>query len=173
MYINVSVASTLFKENGHDLKGIFQLFYNAVTTDYLNKTCVVNNAPSLDGNYTTSIGSYDLDRIHIKGHIADALENFAPNVEFAQKRIQQFDEDYKKLRELTEKLGNYGFWTILFRTNKRVRVYLRQKEEIEAMKISIEDLLQIAFYKFTQVCGTQKQFVEGFYRHLKLDEEKN
>ena len=52
-------------------------------------------------------------------------------------------------------------------------MYLRQKEEIESMMISLEDLLQIAFYKFTQVCGTQKQFVEGFYRHLKLDEEKN
>ena len=44
--IKVSSAVSLFKENGHDLKGLFQLYINAVSADKYSSvsstTSVVN-----------------------------------------------------------------------------------------------------------------------------------
>lgn len=171
--LNVSTAASLFKENGHDLKGIFQLFYNAVSSDYYRKNSAVSNV-SLDGSSGINYPVFD-DGCVVRGNILSALEKFVPDLDYAEKRLAEFNEDYKKLKELSTKIKPYGFWAIIFRRNKVLREYLEQRDEIEAKEVSLDELLQIAFYKFQQVRGTKKQFVDGFTRNLTPEnqEKKN
>ncbi len=168
--LNVSTAASLFKENGHDLKGIFQLLYNAVTSDYYRKNSAVSNM-SLDGSSGINYPLWD-DGCIVRVNILTALEKFVPNLDYAQARLVEFNEDYKTLKELSVKIKPYGFLASLFRTNKELRKYLEQKDIIEAKEVSIDELLQIAFYKFQQVRGTKKQFVDGFTRYLKPETEE-
>lgn len=162
----MSSAASLFKENGHDLKGLYQLFLNAVSSDKMAGF----PAPYANdcGIYGTTLSPYDLVQISgfVKKEIREALAKFTPDAEKGEKRVLKFYEDYKRLRELSEKIQPYGFWKILFRANKKLREFLEEKEEIENMKISLDELLQVAFFKFTQVRGTKKQFMEGFNRYL-------
>lgn len=166
--IKVSSAASLFKESGHDLKGLYQLFFNAVTSDRMNSMQATAQATYETSPYGTFLGAYDM--VEYTGsavrEIKDALEKFTPDAALGEERILKFNEDYKKLRELSEKIKPYGFWKILFRANKQLRQLLEEKEEIENMSISLVDLLQVAFFKFTQVRGTKKQFVDGFNRYL-------
>lgn len=168
MEIKVSSAASLFKENGHDLKGLYQLFLNAVSADKI--ASYPASIASDYGSYGMSLSPYVMVTVsgNVREEIKDALAEFTPNAEEGEKRILKFYEDYKRLRELSEKIQPYGFWKILFRANQKLREFLEEKEEIENMKISLNDLLQVAFFKFTQVRGTKKQFVEGFNRYLEL-----
>ncbi len=171
--LNVSAAASLFKENGHDLKGIFQLFYNAVSNDYYRKCSSVSNI-GIDCSSGFNYPVFDEGGI-VRINILSALENFVPDLDYAEKRLAEFNEDYKKLKELSTKIKPYGFWAIIFRRNKLLREYLEQRDEIEAKEVSLDELLQIAFYKFQQVRGTKKQFIDGFMRNLKpeAEEKKN
>lgn len=166
--IKVSSAASLFKENGHDLKGLYQLFLNAVSTDKfagVQVPVVGEFSP-----YGACISHFDMVEISgsVKKEIKSALAEFTPSVEDGEKRVLKFYEDYKRLRELSDKIKPYGFWKILFRANKQLRKFLEEKEEIENMTISLNDLLQVAFFKFAQVRGTKKQFIEGFNRYLEI-----
>lgn len=166
--IKVSSAVSLFKENGHDLKGLFQLYINAVSADKyssVSSTTSVVNEYSPYGGFLSPWELFEYSG-RIKQDISNALEKFTPDAEKGEKRILKFYEDYKRLKELSEKIRPYGFWKILFRANKQLRKLLEEKEEIENMKISLVELLQVVFFKFTQVRGTKKQFVEGFNRYL-------
>lgn len=168
--LKVSTAASLFKENGHDLKGVFQLFYNAVTEDYFRNFGAVTNI-SLDGS-THMEYPMSNDFSTVRANILAALENFVPDSKYAQERLAEFNEDYKKLKELSSKIKPYGFWAVVFRKNKVLRDYLKQRDEIEAKEISINELLQIAFYKFLQIGGNKKQFIESFTRYLTPEEGK-
>lgn len=167
--IKVSSAVSLFKEDGHDLKGLYQLFFNSVKSDVMNRMqpwgehTVYETAP-----YGVFVDSYTMLKAAdcATKEIENALADFTPDAALGEKRILKFNEDYKNLKELSGKIQPYGFWKILFRANKQLRKLLEEKEEIENMMISLVDLLHVAFYKFTQVRGTKKQFVDGFNRYL-------
>ena len=162
MEIKVASASSLFKENGHDLKGIFNLFYNAVYA------CI--SLPVVNMHHTEEYGVVPLtdNREFVSGYIGSALENFHPDAEKAAARIAQFDQEYKELKEMSEKIREVNIWTILTRSNKQINAYIKRKKEIESETLTIEELLNIAFYKFSQVNGTLKQFKDGVKRFLEM-----
>lgn len=160
MDIRVASASSLFKENGHDLKGIFNLFYNAVYA------CISLTVVNMHN--TEELAPLTDNRELISGYIGSALENFHPDVEKAASRIAQFNQEYKELKEMSEKIREVNIWTILTRSNKQINAYIKRKKEIESETLTIEELLNIAFYKFSQVNGTLKQFKDGVKRFLEM-----
>ncbi len=161
MDIKVASASSLFKENGHDLKGIFNLFYNAVYA-YISLT-VVNMHTEEYG-----IASLTDNRELVSGYIGTALENFHPDVEKAASRIAQFNQEYKELKEMEQKINEMRRWKTIFRSFKQIKAYIKRKREIESETVTIEELLNIAYYKFSQVNGTFKQFKDGMKRFLEM-----
>ncbi len=160
MEIKVSAASSLFKETGHDLRGIFNLFYNAVYAYY--------NLTSINMQNTDDYGVAALTdaRELVISSINTALENFHPDAEKAAARISQFNQEYKELKEMGEKINDVSFWKIIFRSDKQINAYIKRKREIESETISVEELLNVAYYKFLQVNGTFKQFKDGLVRFL-------
>lgn len=158
MEISVARASSLFKENGHDLKGIFTLFYNSIY-DF-----VLVVVPHSQSELNPSV-VYDHD--WVIEYVANALKDFVPDVKKAENRIAQFNQEYAELKELSSKIKEVSFWSLLTRSNKRINVYIRRKREIEDETISLDELLNVAYYKFLQVNGTVRQFKEGFERLLR------
>ena len=166
MDIKVASASSLFKENGHDLKGIFNLFYNAVSQ------CIsINTIDAYCTGGEMLFGGKPVvpdDREFLTGCIIHALENFHPDLEKSASRIAQFNQEYKELKEMSAKIKEVSFWTVITRSNKQINAYIKRKREIESETISLDELLNIAYYKFSQVNGTFKQFREGFNRFLEM-----
>lgn len=160
MEIKVSAASSLFKETGHDLKGIFNLFYNAVYTYY--SLMVVNMQNTDDYNVTQLTDAREL----VISNINTALEKFHPDVEKAAARIALFNQEYKELKEMEEKFNKESRWKMILRFNKQIKSYIKRKREIESETISLDELLNIAYYKFLQVNGTFRQFKDGLLRFL-------
>lgn len=164
MDIQVACASSLFKENGHDLKGIFNLFYNAVYA-YVS-VAVVDMHKMRDSDY--SVNQISDNREFVSHLIGEVLENFSPNKESAASRIAQFDQEYQELKKLGKKIKEVSFWTVLTRSNKQINAYIKRRKEIENETISLEELLNVAYYKFLQVNGTFKQFKNGFFHFLEI-----
>lgn len=162
MEINVACASSLFKENGHDLKGLFNLLYNAVYA-YVGRT-VINMQNTPDADYC--LMPIPDNRELVANYISSALENFQPDIEKAVSRIAQFNQEYKELKEASEKIREVSLWTIFTRSNKQINAYIKRKREIENETITIAELLNVTFCKFSQVNGTLKQFREGLVRFL-------
>ena len=163
MEIKVACTSSLFKENGHDLKGIFTLFYNAVYAYFSLATMNMHNICDQECCLVQLSDNREL----VAGCILKTLETFQPDLEAAASRVSQFDREYKELKEISEKIKEVHFLTILTRADKKINAYIRRRKEIEEETISLKELLNVAFYKFTQVNGTRKQFKEGFERFLK------
>lgn len=164
MDIKVACASSLFKENGHDLKGIFNLFYNAVYNGCCLAVVSMHNSEGADYSLAPIADNREL----VAGFIGSALEIFHPDVEKAASRIAQFNQEYKELKEMSEKINEVSFWTVITRSNKQINAYIRRKREIEGETLTIEELLNIAYYKFSQVNGTFKQFKDGMKRFLEM-----
>lgn len=157
MEIKVSNAVSLFKENGHDLKGLMTLLYNAVLSEIISQNPMVDvSSPALH--------SISIEISQMKGQamgiIRRSFEEFHPNPETAKARIAQFNQEYKELKELEQKIGEVSFWTVLLQKNKDINKYIRRKKELQEETISVVELINIAFYKFTQINGTQKQFFD-------------
>lgn len=153
--MKVAYASSLFKENGHDLKGIFNLLYNAIDS-YVASRYI----------HSDVYRAYTSDTGLIIGSMMDAISKFHPNLEAAEARIVQFNQEYKELKEMSDKINDVSFLKRLFRSD--VKAYIVRKRAIENETITIDELLNIAYYKFTQVNGTFKQFKDGLVRFLEL-----
>ena len=102
----------------------------------------------------------------LTNYMNSTIKQFHPDNELAAARIAQFNQEYKELKEMSEKIKEVSFFTVLTRSNKKINAYIRRKKEIESENISFEELLNVAYYKFTQVNGTLKQFKDGFSRFL-------
>ena len=98
MEIKVACASSLFKENRHDLKGIFTLFYNAVYAYCSLATMNMHNI--CDSEY--GLAQLSDNRELVAGCILKTLETFQPDLEAAASRVSQFDREYKELKEMRE-----------------------------------------------------------------------
>lgn len=162
MEIKVACAASLFKETGHDLKGIFNLFYNAVYNGCSLTIVSMHNADGTD----YGLAPIADNREFVVGIINSAMESFHPDVEKAASRIAQFNQEYKELKEMSEKINEVSFLTVITRSNKQINAYIKRKRGLENETIDVSDLLNVAYYKFSQVNGTLKQFREGFSRFL-------
>ncbi len=154
MEIRISDASSLFKENGHDLKGIFNLLFSAM---------IVNEwHPGLE--ISISEVSFIAARKYICDEIRQFLSGFKPDLKAAEERVQQFHKEHAELKEINAYFQNMSLKEFLFSHNKKRKAFKKRAQELRDMTISVEELLNIAFYKFSQVNGTLAQFKEGFER---------
>lgn len=165
MKIKVSNAVSLFKENGHDLKGILTMLVNAISAEVcypaitpreLAISPVIDTVTIIEGKKV------------VYGLIEEALDKFQPDLEKASQRLQNFQKDYHELKVIDAYFENMGFWQLLFKRGKRRKYYRERRRELQEMRISVEELLNISFYKFSQVNGTLKQFKDGVKRFLEM-----
>ena len=102
----------------------------------------------------------------LTNYMNSTIKQFHPDNELAAARIAQFNQEYKELKEMSEKINEVSFLTVITRSNKQINAYIKRKRELEKETIDVSDFLNVAYYKFSQVNGTLKQFREGFSRFL-------
>lgn len=161
MDIKVSAASSLFKENGHDLRGIFTQLSNAISFDFeIGSYFVANVHMDSLAIVETRKMTYDI--------IKEALEDFQPDLEKAEEEIKKFQQNYKELKEIEAFFENMGFWKFIFDRGEQRKKHQKRLKELQEMTVSVQTLLNVAYYKFSQINGTKKQFREGFERLIAM-----
>lgn len=158
--IRVANASAFFQERGLDLNGIFRLLCNAVSREFFLKQTLINPC-----DYPNSIMAWS-DRDYMSyaiGVLSKWQENFKGDLDFADKRIKQFYEDYARLHSLNSTVSSLSLWEYLFSRKKEVKQLFAERREIEDMEIEVSELVEIAFYKYVQAkLGTKEDFIREF-----------
>ena len=163
MEVKISNASSLFKENGHDLRGICNLLFNAVLTEICTEGHISSVAAEVEESLLPLYAEYYDEA---KEKLAEAVLVFECNQEKAEELISVFNKDYQELKAIDKKIEETGFWTLMFKDFKKFKTCYRRKREIYVKEISLNELLNVAFFKFSKKNGTKTQFVEGIKRFL-------
>ena len=163
MEVRISNASSLFKENGHDLKGICNLLFNAVLTEICSYGQISAVTAEIEEGLIPQYAEYCEKT---KETLADAIEHFEVKLEKAEELISRFDKDYQELKAIDKKIEETGFWKLLFKDFRKFKTCYRRKRELCAKQVSLNALLNVAFFKFSQKNGTKQQFVDGVKRFL-------
>lgn len=160
--IRVANASSFLQERGFDASGIFRLLSNAVSRDYYIYQ-QTGNTP------------FDYPMVLYFGYTEKEVENYASGIlgrwfvafkgdlDFAEKRLNQYVKDYQDLKSLNNEISQLGFWDYFFRRTKSVKDLFQSRQQLEDMQISISDLIEIAYYKYLQSkLGTKETFIAEF-----------
>lgn len=159
--INVSYATAIFQEVNQQSDGIFRLLINAIKRAYLITTPInTSNGGCVD---VFSIGYMDNATTIAFAHTAirTALKVFEGDLDFADKRIKQFGEDYQAIKILDAEMNKFSVWDILFKKHRAYSSLDSQRKKISGMQISVKDLVEVSYYKYLQAkCGTRESFVK-------------
>lgn len=158
--IRVANASAFFQEKGLDMNGIFCLLTNAVSREFYNTQTEVNPYDIPPGYIGWSNKDYTVYAI---GILSKWQGTFKGDLDFADKRIKQYYEDYGRLHNIRNAIASLSFWDYLFRSKKEVKELFAEQRNIESMEISVADLIEIAYYKYVQSkLGDKEDFIKEF-----------
>lgn len=160
--IRVASANSLFNEMGHDAQGIFRLYYNAISSDYFFRHPVVAFQDGGNNHFLFTAPPCEVDTV--LNQIKLALDSFEDDIDvnWADKRIKQYHEDHQKIQNLTSKIDEYGFWSFICFWKADLNQLRKERREFLEMTISVNELTQIAYYKFLySKLGHKDDFIKG------------
>lgn len=156
--ILVAKASAFFQEKGLDANGIFRLLFNALNREfvyYYSSADGIGGFPStVDFPYTYLEAEFSISAVSMN------ISKFTGNLDFAKQRVEQFFADYKRLKSLDEKISQLGFWDYLLRRKNYVKEIFRERRKLLNMRITVVELLEVAYYKYTtENLGSKDDFL--------------
>ena len=151
--MKVATASSLFQEKGLDKKGIFTLLVNAVDRENIDIACMTQTLVNCNNVLNSNSLDFNNCRIIAIDFLLEGVDNFSPDLEWAEQRISQFFADHAKLKNIRIQIDTIGFWEMIFSKRKEYGALIKEKHEIEDKRLTINELLNIAFYHYNQATG--------------------
>ena len=168
--MKIATASSLFQEKGLDKKGIFTLLVNAVDRENINRLYMSQSMVDCNNTLYSHSLCFNDCRTSAINFLTECVDEFSPNLDWAEQRISQFFSDHTKLRNIRAQIDAISIWDMLFKKRKKYKRLSRERLVIEDMSLSTNELLNIAFYHYHKATqNTATDFVTDLKFFLEME----